>query len=67
VSGGEGEFHYEIHTKRIPSQVRDLERVQFAYQSLPYWFYSKAEVTGADILPDIPRYLRSPVVPGYQL
>jgi len=67
MSGGEGEFHYEIHTKRIPSRVRDLERVQFAYRSLPYWFCSKIEVIGADVSPNIPRHLRPPVVPGYQL
>jgi len=63
MSGGEGEFHYEIYTKRIPLRVQDPERVQFVYQSLPYRFHSKAEVTGADILPNIPRHLRPPVVP----
>jgi len=67
VSGGEGEFHYEIHAKRIPLRVRDPERVQFAYRSLPYRFRSETEVTGADIVPNIPRHLRPPVVPGYQL
>jgi len=41
--------------------------MQFTYWSLPYQFCSEAEVTGADILPDIPRHLRPPVVPGYQL
>jgi len=67
MSGGEGKFHNEIHTKRIPLQVRDSERMQFAYRSLSYRFCSKAEVIGADILPDIPRHLRPPVVPKYQL
>ena len=67
MSGGEGEFHNEIHTKCVPSQVWDLEGMQFTYQSLPYQFHSEAEVTGADILPDIPRHLRPPVVPRYQL
>jgi len=41
--------------------------MQFIYQSLSYWFCSKAEVAGADVLSDIPRHLRLPVVPGYQL
>jgi len=49
----------------ILSQVQDLERVQFAYQSLPYWFCSEAEVIGADVLSGIPRHLRSLVVPRY--
>ena len=62
MSGGEGEFHDEIHTKHVPSQVQDLKRVQFAYQSLPYQFCSEAEVTGADVLSDVPRYLRPLVV-----
>jgi len=65
MSGGEGELYNEVHTKHIPSQVQDLERVQFAYQSLPYWFHSKAEVIGADILSNIPRHLGPPVVPRY--
>ena len=41
--------------------------MQFAYQSLPYRFCPKAEVTGANVLSDIPKYLRPPVVPRYQL
>jgi len=41
--------------------------MQFAYQSLPYQFYPKAEVIGVDVLPDIPRHLRPLVVPKYQL
>jgi len=63
VSGGEREFHNEIHTKHVPSQVWDPERIQFAYQSLLYLFCSEAKVTGADVLSDIPRHLRPPVVP----
>jgi len=65
MSGGEGEFHYEVYAKRIPSRVQDPERVQFAYWSLPYQFHSKTEVTDADVLPNIPRHLRPLVVPGY--
>jgi len=41
--------------------------MQFTYQSLPYQFCSETEVTGADILPNIPRHLRPLVVPRYQL
>jgi len=67
MSRGEGEFHHEVYTKRVPSRVRDPEGVQFTYRSLPYRFRSKTEVTDADVLPDIPRHLRPPVVPGYQL
>ena len=63
MPGGEGKFHDEIYTKHVPLQAQDLERVQFAYQSLPYWFRSKAEVTGADVLSDVPRHLRPPVIP----
>jgi len=63
MSGGGGEFHYEIHAKRVPSRVRDLERVQFAYWSLSRQFHPEAEVTGADILSDVPRHLRPPVIP----
>ena len=63
MSGGGGEFHYEINAKRVPLQVWDSERVQFAYQSLPCQFYPEAEVTGADVLSDVPRYLQPPVIP----
>ena len=61
MSRREGEFHNEVHTERVPLRVRDPERVQFAYRSLPYRFCSKAEVTGADVSSDIPRYLGPPV------
>jgi len=67
MSRREGEFHDEVHTEHVPSRVWDPERVQFAYQSLPYQFCSKAEVTGADVLSNIPRHLGPPVVPRYQL
>jgi len=65
MSGREGEFHNKVYTESVPSQVWDPERVQFTYQSLPYQFCSKAEVTGTDILSDVSRHLRPPVVPGY--
>jgi len=41
--------------------------MQFTYWSLPYWFCPEVEVTGADILSNIPRHLGLPVVPRYQL
>jgi len=62
MSGREGEFYNKIYTKRVLSQVWDPERVQFTYQSLPYWFCSEAEITGADVMSDVPRHLRPPVV-----
>ena len=64
---GEGEFHDEIHTKCVPSRVWDLERMQFTYWSLPYRLHSEAEVTGADVLSNVPRHLQPPVVPRDQL
>ena len=66
MSGGEGEFHNKVYTEHVPSRVRDPERVQFAYWSLPYRFCPNAEITGADILSDVPRHLRPPVVPRDQ-
>jgi len=63
---GEEEFHNKVHTERVPSWVWDPERVQFAYQSLPYWFCPDAEITGADVLSDVPRHLRPPVFPRDQ-
>jgi len=63
MSGGEGEFHNKVHTERVPSRVRDPERVQFTHWSLLYRFCPDAEITGADVLSDVPRYLQSPVVP----
>jgi len=63
MSGGGGEFHYEINAKRVPSRVWDSERVQFTYWSLPCWFHPEAEVTGADVLSDVPRHLQPPVIP----
>ena len=63
VSGGEGEFHNKIHAKRVLSRVWDSERVQFAYWSLSYQFHSEAEVAGANILSNVPRHLRPPVIP----
>ena len=65
MSGREGEFHNEVHTEHVPLRVQDLERVQFTYRSLPYRFCSKAEVTGADVLFNIPRHLGPPVVPRH--
>ena len=62
MSGEGGEFHYEIYAKCVPSRVQNLERVQFAYQSLPHQFRPEAEVTGADVLSDVPRHLRPPVI-----
>jgi len=66
VSGGEGEFHNKVHTECVPSRVRDPEGVQFTYRSLPHRFCPDAEITGADILSDVPRHLRPPVVPRDQ-
>jgi len=63
VFGGEGEFHDEVHTKHVLLRVWDPKRVQSAYWSLPYWFRSEVEVTGTDVLSNIPRHLRPPVVP----
>jgi len=63
MTGGEGEFYYKVHTKHVPSQVQDPERVQFAYRSLPYRFRPNAEVTGANVLSDVPRHLRPQVIP----
>ena len=62
----EGEFHNKVYTEHVPSRVRNPERVQFAYRSLSYWFCPDAEVTGADILSDVPRHLQPPVVPRDQ-
>jgi len=67
VTGEEGEFYDEVYTKHVPLRVWDPERVQFAYQSLPYWFCPNAEVTGANVLSNVPRHLRLPVVSGDQL
>jgi len=61
MSGGEREFHDKVHTKHVPPQVWDLERVQFTHWSLSYWFCSEAEITDANILSDVPRHLRPPV------
>ena len=66
MSGGEREFHNKVHTKCVPLRVQDPERVQFAYWSLPYRFCPDAEITGANILFDVPRHLRPPVVPRDQ-
>jgi len=62
MTRGEGEFYDEVHTKHIPSRVQDPERVQFTYWSLPYQFRPNAEVTGANVLSNVPRHLRLPVV-----
>jgi len=62
MTGGEGELYDEVYSKRILLQIQDPERVQFAYQSLPYWFCPNAKVTGANVLSDVPKYLRPPVV-----
>jgi len=63
MSRGGGEFHYEINAKRVPLRVWDSERVQFAYRSLSRWFHPEAEITGADVLSDVPRHLRPSVIP----
>ena len=66
ISRGKGEFHNEVHTKHILSWVWNPKRVQFTYRSLPYRFCPNTEVTGADILSDVPRHLQPPVVPRDQ-
>jgi len=63
MSGGGGEFYYEINAKHVLSRVRDSERVQFAYRSLPRRFRPEAEVIGADVLSNVPRHLWPPVIP----
>jgi len=41
--------------------------MQFAHRSLPHRFRPEAEVTGADVLSNIPRHLGPPVVPCHDL
>ena len=62
MSGREREFYNKVHTERVPLRVWDPEGMQFTYRSLPYRFHPKAEVTGADVLSDIPRHLGPLVV-----
>ena len=66
MSGGLWEFDHEINTKHIPPCVRNRERLEFANRRVSPGFRLEAEITGAYILADIPRYLRLPVVPGHQ-
>jgi len=66
MSGGLREFDHEINTERIPPCIRNGERLEFANRRVLLGFRLEAEITGAHILTDIPRYLRPPVVPGHQ-
>ena len=66
MSGGLWEFDYEIDTECIPPCVWNGEQLKFANWRVLPGFRLEAEITGAYILADIPRYLRLPVVPGHQ-
>ena len=66
MSGGLWEFDHEIDTERIPPCVQNGEQLKLANWRVSPGFRLEAEITGTYILADIPRYLRPPVVLGYQ-
>ena len=66
MSGGLREFDHKIDTECIPPCVRNGEQLKFANRRVSPGFRPEAEITGAHILTDIPRYLRPPVVLGHQ-
>ena len=65
MSGGLWEFDHEIDTECIPSCVWNREQLKFTNRRVSLGFHPEAEITGAYILANIPRHLRSPVVPGH--
>jgi len=66
MSGGLWEFDHEIDTKCIPPCIQNGEQLKFANRRVSPGFRLEAEITGAYILANIPRYLRLPVVLGHQ-
>jgi len=66
MSRGLWEFDHKINTECIPPYVQNGERLKFANWRVLLEFCPEAEITGAYILADIPRYLRLPVVPEHQ-
>ena len=66
MSGGLREFDHEIDTKCIPPYIQNGEQLKFANRRVSPGFRLEAEITGAYILANIPRYLRLPVVLGHQ-
>jgi len=60
MSGGLQEFDHKIDTECIPSCIQDRERLKFANRRVSPGFRPETEIIG-----DIPRHLRPPVVPGH--
>ena len=67
VTHGFWEIHNEIYTDYVPGSVGDGKWVEFSNWRLPLGFCLKAEVTGRDVLPYVPGYLRPPVVPVFSI
>jgi len=66
MSGGLWEFDHKIDTECIPLCVWNGERLKFTNRRVSPGFRPEAEIIGAHILTDIPRYLRPLVVLGHQ-
>jgi len=66
MSGGLWEFDHEIDAERILPCVWYRKRLQLTNQRMLPRFRPEAEIAGTYILPDVPRYLRPPVILGHQ-
>ena len=66
MSGGFQEFDHRIDTECVPLFVQNGEWLELTNRRVLPRFCPEAEVTGTHILANIPRYLRPPVILGYQ-
>ena len=64
---GLGELYDEVYADGVPRCVWDWVGVELSYRVLPLCFSPEAEVTGSNILPDVPGHLWPPVAPRHQL
>jgi len=60
------EFYYKVCTQGIPPYFWDREGIEFAYWEVLHGLCPQAQIVCANILSNIPRYLRLPVVLGYK-
>ena len=60
------EFDDEIHADRVPGVVRNWQGMEPSHRRVPVGLRLEALIAGGNILPDVPRHLGPPIIPGHQ-
>ena len=66
IPGRLRQFNNEVHADCVPRSIHNRERVEFSSWGTAEGFSPEAHVTSRDILSNILRHVRPPVVSGYQ-